>query len=336
MSWLQVSLRLAPPVLLLAGCGAHGALRLPAHSVQADRLLGPGVNGRVIVEPRDGDWSLVRVLNKASASIFVETYILSSRTVVHALERAASQSVDVHVLLERHPLGMGRQPETVASELRAAGVAVRWSDPSFILTHSKAMVVDDRLALVSTANFSQAGFTGDRDFMIWDSSRPDVNAVDTVLRHDWNRSSAVVHAPELVIAPSSARFKLETLVRTASSAVDIYGEEMRDRHLQRVLSAEACRGVNVRVILPAAPPAGSAIFRGGCVQLRVLTHPYVHAKVILVDRRRGYLGSENFSAQSLDQNREIGVLVRGHAVRTIGRVFERDWRRGLPVHLRGS
>jgi phosphatidylserine/phosphatidylglycerophosphate/cardiolipin synthase-like enzyme len=72
------------------------------------------------------------------------------------------------------------------------------------------------------------------------------------------------------------------------------------------------------------------------VKIRLLHQPYVHAKVILVDGRRGYLGSENFSMQSLDHNREIGVLLRGSAVTEIRRVFRRDWRRGLPARPTGS
>jgi phosphatidylserine/phosphatidylglycerophosphate/cardiolipin synthase-like enzyme len=58
--------------------------------------------------------------------------------------------------------------------------------------------------------------------------------------------------------------------------------------------------------------------------------------VILIDGRKGFLGSENISTQSLDLNREIGVFIRGSAVREIGRVFEHDWHHGLLVPLSGS
>ncbi len=322
--------------ILLAGCAGGPGAPLARHVLRGDGAMGPGISGHVIVEPRDGSRILIRALDTARTSIFAEVYILTSRSIVHALERAASQSVRVHVLLEHHPVGMGRQPETVASELQAAGVAVRWSDPSFALTHAKVMVIDSRLALISTANFSRAGLTADRDFMIWDRTPRDVYSVNSILRHDWNRSSGAVDAPNLVIAPSSARGKLESLVRGSEARLDVYGEEMRDPRLERVLANAACRGVAVRVIVPTAPETGSPIYRGGCVRVRVLTRPYVHAKVILVDGRRGFLGSENISPQSLDRNREIGVLVRGQAIRELSHVFDRDWKRGLPAHAGGS
>jgi phosphatidylserine/phosphatidylglycerophosphate/cardiolipin synthase-like enzyme len=329
--------RLIAAILLLValdGCGtrASGTHRW---SGSADIQLGPGINTLPVVEPDEGVRSLVRRLDHASRSIFVETYILSDRSVIHALERAASQSVDVHVLLEPHPLGMGRQPVTVAEQLRAAGVAVRWANPSFALTHAKVMVLDGRLALISTANFSRSGFSADRDFLIWDRNRRDVHAIDTLVRADWDQRGARIAAPNLVVAPATARHKLQRLVSGARRTIEVYGEEMRDRGLEAALERAGCRGVTVRVLLPSVTMVQYEALSHPCVRLRTLDHPYVHAKVILVDGRRGFLGSENMSAQSLDYNREIGVLVRSQAVITLSKVFARDWRRGLPVPAGG-
>ena len=39
------------------------------------------------------------------------------------------------------------------------------------------------------------------------------------------------------------------------------------------------------------------------------SHLYVHAKAIVVDGRRAFVGSENLSAASLDHNRELDVIV---------------------------
>jgi cardiolipin synthase A/B len=35
---------------------------------------------------------------------------------------------------------------------------------------------------------------------------------------------------------------------------------------------------------------------------------YIHAKVIVVDDRRAFLGSENFSVGSMQYNRELGLI----------------------------
>jgi phosphatidylserine/phosphatidylglycerophosphate/cardiolipin synthase-like enzyme len=35
----------------------------------------------------------------------------------------------------------------------------------------------------------------------------------------------------------------------------------------------------------------------------------VHAKLIVADASRAFVGSQNFSATSLDQNRELGIII---------------------------
>lgn len=321
--------------LLLSGCSSRPESPFTAHASLADRTLGSGISTGVLVEPNDGSRPVARALDHAATSVFMEAYILTDRSIVRALERAASQSVRVHVLLDPRAIGMGRQPETVAARLRAAGVSVRWSNPAFPLTHAKTLLIDDRRALISTANFSKAGFSADRDFMLWDSNPRDVYELSALLRDDWDRLPGAIDAPNLVIAPASARAKLEALIIRARTSIRVYGEEMRDVRFERLLSDRACNGVDVRIILPAAPTDGSPIYRGRCARLRILNHPYVHAKAIVIDNRYGYLGSENMSSQSLDRNREVGVLVQQRPARRIAAVFARDWGHALPVRGTG-
>jgi cardiolipin synthase len=57
-------------------------------------------------------------------------------------------------------------------------------------------------------------------------------------------------------------------------------------------------------------------------KLRILTATdklpaLVHAKIILVDHARGYLGSANLSQSALDQNFELGVALSENQVRSL-------------------
>jgi cardiolipin synthase len=52
----------------------------------------------------------------------------------------------------------------------------------------------------------------------------------------------------------------------------------------------------------------------------------MHAKLILVDTQRAFVGSENFSSVSLDANREVGVIVGDPAViAQLASVAQGDW-----------
>jgi len=247
-----------PGSLLMAAClatslPACGASRAPSslaqHAAGAPPAKGIS-NVRLIVEPRDGVRPVVRDINLAQTKIFVAVYILTDRSVVHALDRAAAQGVDVYVLLEHHPFGMGSQPGAMAASLRAAGIHVRWSAEGFTYAHAKYLILDDREALIGTANLSASAFSHNREFVAVDVRTPDVRAVSNLFRSDWDRLPAVINDPELVAAPGQARAQIEGLAASARRTIDIYAEEVADPGMERELISIARRGVQIRVLLP--------------------------------------------------------------------------------------
>jgi len=40
-----------------------------------------------------------------------------------------------------------------------------------------------------------------------------------------------------------------------------------------------------------------------------MKHPSLHAKAIIVDKERAFIGSFNFTKNSLENNREIGIFI---------------------------
>jgi cardiolipin synthase A/B len=296
--------------------------------------LGSGIAGTTLtVEPDEGSKPLVRLLNKAQTTIFVECYIVSDTPVVHALERAAAQGVQVYVLLEPHPFGMGSQPQRVSDQLQAAGVHVRWTSRVFALTHAKFIVTDDRIAVVSTANFSRSAFSQNREFLFADANPILVRQLSSIFRADWDRLPVNVVDPDAVVAPENARSTISRLITSAHSSVRIYAEELNDSAIERLLAALARRRVRVEIILAAgqSPAAARLLVRAG-VSVSTMKSPYIHAKLTIVDGREAFAGSENISTQSLDANREVGVLLQGSVLRRLITVFMGDWRRASPVH----
>lgn len=298
------------------------------HDRGVDRRTGPGISAPLLVEPDDGVRPLVSLINRTQRSIFVETYILSDSRVTHALERAAAQGVAVYVVLEHHPYGLAGQPARIEEALRAAGIYVRWARPDVALTHAKFLVLDDHTAVVGTANLSRAAFSRNREFLVILRGRRDVHAVSNLFRADWNRIPATLGDADLAVSPSNARHKLVALVASARRSIAVYGEEMADPAVERLLGRTARRHVVVRVLLPpdANRPDVRRLRRAG-VDVRGLTAPYIHAKMVLVDGREALVGSINISTQSLDRNREVSVLLRGRAVGILQATFQRDWSR---------
>ncbi len=279
---------------------------------------------KLVVEPQDGVKPVTHAIDAASRTVFLEAYILTQHSIERALERAAAQGVAVYVLLDPRPFGMGNQPAQMASGLRAAGVAVRWTWLRYYFTHAKFLVVDDRLAVVSTANFSQAAFKSNRELLVLDHDFSDVHDLSNVFRSDWDHIPFGRHNTDLVLSPNS-RPVLTTFLKRARRSIQIYAEEVADPALDTLL-IRLHRRLRVEILVASgyASPGLTALLRAG-VDARALRYPYIHAKMFLVDGVVAFVGSENLSPTSLDLNREVGILVRGETVARAVTTFTRDW-----------
>ena len=112
-------------------------------------------------------------------------------------------------------------------------------------------------------------------------------------------------------------------------------EVMRDPEVMRAIEDATRRGVRVRLIMSGQPNDDNGKQRAELakagVQVRLLNRLYVHAKMVLVDGQQAFVGSENFTATSLDQNREVGIVVDDPAVLArIEKTFAADFAAAKP------
>lgn len=337
--------------LLLAACdtSSSASVTSPPPTTSAGTCLAVACAAQgvtVLVEPDARAAPIVRAIKAATRSIWVEVYLLSDSSVVHALEDAAARGLDVRVLLETHPFGDGAvSAQRMLEQLSAAHIAARASNPAFHYTHAKVLILDGEAAYILTANLSASGLggynstTGNREYLVLDENRDDVADARAIFQADWDRVAPTLHVPRLVVSPVNARVSLLGLIASAHTTLDLEDEEMYDRQSEGALIAAARRGVIVRLVLPtpsaAAPPSQSddiARLRQGGVRVRYLTAPYMHAKLIVSDGALAFAGSENFSSTSLDENREIGLMIADpHALTIFTRTYAQDWALGAPV-----
>jgi cardiolipin synthase len=333
---------LLPAVILLCAqplaCGpAPGRPQTASHRCRAGRCavphvaygLGPGTTDvTLLVEPNDGLDPIVRLIDGASHRIFISAYLLTQTRIVHALERAAVQGVKVFAILEPHPFGVPSQPQIMFATLHAAGILVKWAPSRFTYAHAKFLVLDDTTAVISSANFTEAGFSSDRDFVVIDRAETDVHDIDNLFRRDWDRKPDAFSDRNLIVSPDNARRDLLGFIASARRTLDVYTEELLDAQAVHALEQAAERGVWVRVITATVRgQAKEALTADGVdVHTRTRSGNYAHAKAIVVDGRAAFIGSENFSETSLDENRELGVKISSRqVVRRLSRTFDRDF-----------
>ncbi len=131
----------------------------------------------------------------------------------------------------------------------------------------------------------------------------------------------------------NSRSEFTSLINSAHHTLLIEAEEMQDSNIEQAITGAAQRGVHVQVILPA--PSGSSAdsnssgidtIKQAGVQVREDSRLYMHAKIIVVDGQKAFVGSENISTQSLDRNRELGIIISDQGVlNTLQQTFQQDW-----------
>ena len=324
---------------LLVGCGSNISF---GGNTGSSGPIGSGAQGvKVYVEPNSGDGFLTDAIRGAQKSVWVEMYLLSDRNIIRAIEETAHRGIDVRVMLEPHPYGGGSSPRRTMDELSASGVKTEASSPSFSLTHEKGMIIDGTTAYIMTSNFTRAALGGssgssgtrNREYDIVDTNAQDVQTVINIFNADWNRSSVQVNDPNLVVSPINSRNDLTSLINNAHKSLLVEGEEMKDSGIEDALTSAAKRGVQVQVILPSSSGSSSDSNRQGIdqikasgVQVKEDHQLYMHAKIIVADGQLAFVGSENISSESLDQNRELGILVSDSTVlNKLQQTFQQDW-----------
>ncbi|MGZ5967849.1 MAG: phospholipase D-like domain-containing protein [Polyangiales bacterium] len=273
---------------------------------------------KLVVEPDDGDTPILSAIGSAKKSLHLEVYLLTDGSTINALKKAKSKGVDVQVILEQKPFGMAGANDSAQSSLTAAGIPVHWANDSlYALTHAKFMVIDGATLLVMTLNLSSSAFTSNREYAIFDPDPADVSEAEAMFAADASGKS-ILPTGSLVVSPTNSEKTLEALIDSAKSSLDIEVETLGDSKIDDRIIAAAGRGVNVRILVNDATSSttASSVAALGAkgIKVRKLGTLNIHAKAIVVDSARVFVGSENLTTQSLAFNREVGVITATPAI----------------------
>ncbi len=267
---------------------------------------------QILVEPNGNNGSeLVNAILGAKSSIHMTMYLLTWSDVLNALIQQKQAGLEVKVVLNQN-LPSGTSNQTAYDMLNSAGVQVVWAPSQFTYTHEKCVILDGKEAWIMTMNASYSSPMKNREYLAVDDNPTDVAEAEAVFEADFANTAASGNGP-LLVAPINARSQLVSLIQSATRTIDIEAEEMSDYMVVNALAAAAQGGVTVHVVLANTTPSSSqqqaeTQLKGAGVNMVTLATPYIHAKSLVVDGARAYVGSENFSTGSLQYNRELGLI----------------------------
>ncbi len=291
----------------------------------------------LLAMPDAGSAPIMQAIEGARDSIRLKIYLITQDAVVAALAQAVQRGVDVRVIIEEEPYGGGESNALAKQALEAAGVQVRARPGAFVYSHEKSLVVDDRRAYLMTHNLTNSSFNRNREYMAIIEDPAVVREVAQVFDADWERVEPDLDSALLVWSPVNSRSSIETLVESAQVSLDVEHTSLLDERILGLLADAAQRGVRVRVTTPAILDPSewewepvTKLHEAG-VAIRFLDTPYVHAKAIIVDGQVAMIGSQNLTANSLENNRELGIVFDDPAaVNRLARFFLQDWNNAEP------
>jgi hypothetical protein len=305
----RFSLALAA-VTLAAGSGL--AVSSQAHAASSYSLL---------ILPDQGENAIYNFVNSAASSIEMTIYELKDTTLVNDLVSREKAGVNVRVILDQ---AHKSYDAAAYSALTAGGVGVTYSSTAFTYTHQKTITVDNAESYVSTGNFDTTYYATSRDYGVFDTNAADVAAIVAVFNADYAKTSITPSdGTDLVWSPTDSQSHLLTLINGAQHSLDIEQEEFSDTAVVNAIVAAANRGVTVRVVIEDPSSYTSELNQvtaaGGKVTgYSSSTGFYIHAKTVIADygtsTAKAFAGSENFSSNSLNANRELGLITTDSGV----------------------
>jgi phosphatidylserine/phosphatidylglycerophosphate/cardiolipin synthase-like enzyme len=323
------SLPIATAVVAAACAAPLTPAASPAHPPSA-----PSAALQILTEPDQGMAPVYSFLASARRSLDMTMYELADPTAESVLAADAARGVDVRVILDRNR--ESTVDSAAFSYLRAHGAHVVWAPARYEATHEKTVVTDGQRALIMTMNLTSRYYATTRDFVVIDPATADAAAIETVFDADYGGTggSADSVGTDLVWSPG-AESALVALIDSAQVSLAVENEEMSDRSIVHALEAAARRGVRVEVTMTDTGSYHSDFSALEAAGVAVHTYPddpralYVHAKVVVVDGHGVFVGSQNFTAASLADNRELGLTTSNASlVRSLTTILAADFAGG--------
>jgi phosphatidylserine/phosphatidylglycerophosphate/cardiolipin synthase-like enzyme len=312
----------------------------PAHHSSAAPNPSSATRYTLITEPADDLTPIYNLLSSAKKSIDMTIYELTDITVTSMLGKAAAAGIAVRVILDQNDEKKSNTP--AYNYLQENHVAVHWANPTYMATHQKTITVDQATAALMTLNLTPTDYATTRDFAVITNNAADIAAIETTFNADFQNQSITPPTGEnLVWSPTNSSSALLVLIGSAKTSLLISQEEFDDPSIETALEAALKRGVAVTLVQENLENQYDSVLKtlkSAGAHIAVYTSStgyYIHAKTVLADygtpAAKLFVGSENFTSESLGKNRELGLIFSDQGCMTgVNTAITADFKGGTP------
>jgi len=286
------------------------------------------------VSPYNIQDKLVHRLTDTKYTLDMRMYSFSWKEMEQLLKNLASMWIGVRRIGENKPFGWSDK-NFIKLRWRLEEYGIKVIDDEKIdseFNHAKAIILDDEKFLISTGNFTFSSISKNREYwFIW-SNVWVVQSLKNIFEKDFTGKrlkNTDIHL-SLIVCPLNCRQTIQDKIAWANVSIDISTQYLQDEKILSLLKKRA-EEIPVRILVWFWQDAWR-LDEFDMWVAKVLPDPYLHTKNILIDGSLLLHGSINLSQNSLDNNREIGIMIDDpKVIQTFTRSFEWDRERWVNV-----
>jgi phosphatidylserine/phosphatidylglycerophosphate/cardiolipin synthase-like enzyme len=271
----------------------------------------------LIIQPDAGVLPVVQAIQRAKQRIDIAIFRHDSKAIEKALSGAVQRGAKVRVLVAHTNSGGEGRLRKLEQRMLDVGVTVVRTGDDFARYHGKFLLADQTL-YVFAFNFTTADMGRSRSFGVSTRDAAAVREATALFDADSTRQPFAPKRSPLVVSPETARATLTAFVKGARRQLLVYDVNVQDPLFVKLLKQRAAAGVDVRVL--------GKVKGTDSIDVRPLRTMRLHARAIIRDGSRAFVGSQSLRRPELDRRREVGLVISNASVsRKMREVFEQDW-----------
>ncbi|AAT43577.1 phospholipase D-like domain-containing protein [Picrophilus oshimae] len=279
-------------------------------------------------EPEDTLSPVIDIIRSSKKRLYMNFYLIDDQRILSEIKELVSRGLDVKIIIDGRPCG-DSNAENELENLLKTGAAVKKAPKRFetdsSFDHAKYLF-NEKYFMIGTANLTEAAFSRNREYIIIEKTRSIRKNLEKIFDADWNDKMAG-DFDSIVVSPGSEDAILSFIEN--SRKILIESEELGDD--EKILNAMIKKGKKLKIILPdtlsETDYRNSLRLRDAGVRIRYMPKNkiYMHAKMMV--SKYGFIGSQNFTKASLNNNREVGLIFKSYKYKSLlKRTFKKDWK----------
>jgi len=317
-------------------CAGYFLVRYEAISLAKDSEYSPqiplGIEGELWVSPYGIEDKLINRMLASKYSMQMWFYRISRDQAEQVMKNLSRVWVDIAWIGENKPYEwIDKAFLKTAKRMQNAGITVTDDKHLWLnFNHAKVIIADKKRFLLATANLTYSSIRRNREYRFTSDHEWVTQSLVSLFEDDlkWKKTDIDSLDPNLILCPENCRTLITKMIDESKKSLDISVQYLQDKIIRDLLISKA-KEIDLRILVWFWQNEWRLNEFPEWV-VKILPDPYLHTKNILIDDSLLIHGSMNMSENSLDNNREIGIIISDDsAIRSFSRQFSKDREEGV-------